>query len=204
MTDEHQTPTTRPTTGRQTIDLTLFELLAQTRRTSLRVDPMTPVPRELVERLCRLAMWSPNHKKTWPWRFGLCIDGGRRRFGETMADALQSAGLTDEAKLAKYRQKYLRAPAVLVVGSAPGDSEMRTVENRDAVASGVQNLLLGATAAGLASFWSSGAIAANGAVAGLFGWEPGTATVAVVYLGWPTGEVNAPSRPAPDIVVLGD
>ena len=33
----------------------------------------------------------------------------------------------------------------------------------------------------------------------LCGWEPGTRTVAVIYLGWPIGETPAPARPDPDI-----
>jgi nitroreductase len=182
------------------IDLTLFELLVTSRRTSLRMDHERAVPQELIDRLCRLATWAPNHKKTWPWRFALFTGEGRARLGATMADALAADGLDDEAKLAKYRVKYLRAPAMLVVGAAPGDTEFRSLENRDAVAAGVENLLLGATAAGLASFWSSGAGAADGAVAELAGWEPGTATVAVIYLGWPDGDVAAPERPLPDVV----
>ncbi len=56
--------------------------------------------------------------------------------------------------MAKARVKYLRAPAMLVVGSSSPDPG-RVLEDGYAVAAGVQNLLLGATAAGLASFWSS-------------------------------------------------
>jgi nitroreductase len=180
-------------------DLTLFELLVSTRRTSLRMDQGRAVPVELVERLCRLVSWAPNHKKTWPWRFALFTGDGRSRLGSTIADALEASGFDDQKKLEKYRVKYLRAPAMLVVGSTVGESELRTVENRDAVAAGIQNLLLGATAAGLASFWSSAATAADAAVAELSGWEPGTSTVGVIYLGWPEGEVPAPPRPPPEI-----
>ena len=61
----------------------------------------------------------------------------------------------EPARVDKTRRKYLRAPGMLVVGSAAGDTPLRTIENRDAVAAGIQNVLLGATAAGLASFWSS-------------------------------------------------
>lgn len=186
--------------GQAHIDLTLFELLVASRRTSLRVDTATAVPEELVERLCRAAMWAPNHKKTWPWRFAAFTGDGRARLGSTIADALAAAGNDDEAKLAKYRVKYLRAPTMLVVGSAPGDSPHRTEENRDAVAAGVQNLLLAATAAGLGSFWSSGAPPADAAVASLCGWEEGTRTVAVIYLGWPAGEVPPVERPPVDLV----
>jgi nitroreductase len=88
------------------------------------------------------------------------------------------------------------------VGAASGDSPQRTAENRDAVAAGVENLLLGATAAGLASFWSSAAPEADVAVAELAGWEAGTSAVAVIYLGWPEGVVPVPERPLPDVVVV--
>jgi nitroreductase len=180
-------------------DLTLFELLVSTRRTSLRMDHDRAVPVELVERLCRLVSWAPNHKKTWPWRFALFTGEGRGRLGRTIADALEATGFDDEKRLEKYRVKYLRAPAMLVVGSTVGESDLRTVENRDAVSAGIQNLLLGATAAGLASFWSSAAPAADEAVAELSGWEPGTSTVGIIYLGWPDGVVPAPPRPQPEI-----
>ena len=190
--------------GRSAIDLALFEVLATSRRTSLRMDRERGVPVELVQRLCRLATWAPNHKKTWPWRFALFTGDGRAELGATIADALEATGYDDSTRLEKYRVKYLRAPAMLVVGSAVGDRDLRTVENRDAVAAGVENLLLGATAAGLASFWSSGVPEADAAVAELAGWEDGTSTVAIIYLGWPDGIVATPERPLPALAVLDE
>ncbi len=186
-------------TARHQIDLTLFELLAASRRTNLRVDTERAVPPELVERLCRLAMWAPNHKKTWPWRFASFTGEGRTRLGNTIADAVDAEAFPRPEKLAKFRVKYLRAPLMLVVGSAPGEDEHRDTENRDAVSAGIENLLLGATAAGLASFWSSGLPEADPAVAELCGWEPGSHVVAVIYLGWPIGDVPVPERPQPEI-----
>jgi nitroreductase len=190
--------------GRSAIDLALFEVLATSRRTSLKMDRERGVPVELVQRLCRLATWAPNHKKTWPWRFALFTGEGRAELGSTIADALEATGFDDAGRLEKYRVKYLRAPAMLVVGSTVGEVELRTVENRDAVAAGVMNLLLGATAAGLASFWSSGVPAADAAVAELAGWEDGTSTVAIIYLGWPNGGVAVPERPLPEVAVVDD
>jgi len=176
-----------------------FERLATRRRTNLRMDVDRPVPPELVDRLCRLAMWAPNHKKTWPWRFATFTGDGRSRLGNTIADALDPATFDKPEKIEKYRVKYLRAPLMLAIGTAPAESDIRHAENRDAVSAGVQNLLLGATAAGLASFWASIIPDADAAVAELCGWEPGTRTVAVIYLGWPTGETPAPERPDPEI-----
>jgi nitroreductase len=190
--------------ARTAIDLAQFELLASARRTSLRMDKERSVPIELIERLSRAAMWAPNHHKTWPWRFAQFTGAGRERLGSTMSDALAHAGLDDQKKLEKYRVKYTRAPSMLVVGSSPGETALETAENRDAVAAGVQNLLLAATAAGLASFWSSGAPDADADVASLCGWEVGTVVVAIIYLGWPSAELPPPERPLPEITTVTD
>jgi nitroreductase len=172
------------------------------RRTSLLVDRGRAVPIELIEQLCELAAWAPCHKRTWPWVFTAFTGDGRRRLGAAAGDALAAHGL-DQAKVDKARTKYLRAPAMLVVGSRQGESAMRTAENRDAVAAAVQNLLLGATAAGLASYWSSCPTGAERAVAEVSGFEPGTTIVAVVYLGWPTSPCVAPERPPVTLTHIG-
>ncbi|MFZ4721244.1 MAG: nitroreductase family protein, partial [Ilumatobacteraceae bacterium] len=142
-----------------------------------------------------LATWAPNHKRTWPWRFALAEGEGRARLGEVIADAMEAYGDAPE-KVAKARGKYLRTPATLVVGSAQGDSELRTAENRDAAAAGIQNLLLAATAHGLATYWGSCPKGANDVVAELCGFEPGTHVAALIYLGWATEPQAAPERPS--------
>jgi nitroreductase len=171
-----------------------FAALARSRRTSMVVDKELAVPRAVVEQLCELAQWAPNHKRTWPWRFAVAEGDGRSRLGETMANAMELHGDPPE-KIAKARTKYLRTPSVLIVGSAVGDSDVRTGENRDATAAGVQNILLGATSIGLASFWGSCPKGANDEVAALAGFEPGTFIAALIYLGWATETVVAPERP---------
>jgi len=182
--------------------LEAFEDLAARRRTSLRLDREREVPIELAERLCRLATWAPNHKRTWPWRFAVLVGPARQRLGELTAEQLTAEGVTDEAKLDKARGKYLRAPMVLAVGAAPDvDPELHD-ENRDAVAAGVQTLLLGATAVGLGSFWASGAPLRSAAVRELCGFEPHDRLVALVYLGWPVGDVPVPERPTPRVAVV--
>jgi nitroreductase len=176
------------------VNLDDFAALARARRTSMLVDKQRAVPRDVVEQLCELAQWAPNHKRTWPWSFAVADGDGRARLGEAIAGAMAAHGDPPE-KVAKARTKYLRTPAVLIVGSAVGDSEQRTAENRDAVAAGVQNLLLGATALGLASYWGSCPKGANDVVAQLAGFEPGTFVAAIIYLGWATEPVATPERP---------
>jgi len=179
-----------------------IDALIRARRTSMQVDRNQPVPHEVVATLCDLAMWAPNHKRTWPWRFALLEGEGRAHLGEVIADAMEAHGDPAE-KVAKTRGKYLRTPATLVVGSAPGDTPDRTAENRDATAAGIQNLMLAATARGLATYWGSCPRGANDVVARLCGFEPGTHVTAIIYLGWATDDVVAvPERPAAELTIV--
>jgi nitroreductase len=171
-----------------------LDQLIRRRRTSMLVHPDRDVPADVVAELCELAQWAPNHKRTWPWRFALVSGQGRATLGHTIADAMDLHGDPPE-KVAKARSKYLRTPATLVVGSSAGDTDLRTAENRDAVAAGIQNLLLAATARDLASYWGSCPKGTNDAVADLCGFEHGTHVAAIIYLGWASSTVEAPSRP---------
>lgn len=181
-------------------ELAALEAVIRGRRTNLRVDPERPVPAAVVEHLCALAVWAPNHHRTWPWRFAALTGDARVRLGACLADHLRAGGAAPE-KVAKAEAKYCRAPVVLAVGvgHAPGDGAVRRAEDRDAVAAGVQNLLLAATASGLASYWGSGEVLDLPAVHELCGFDVDTTLIALIYLGYPLGEVAAPPRPVPDL-----
>ncbi|QGG96356.1 nitroreductase family protein [Actinomarinicola tropica] len=183
-------------------ELAVFSDLVTRRRTSLLMDRERPVPADLVARLCRLATWAPNHKKTWPWRFAVLTGDARRRLGELTAEQLIDEGVHDEAKLEKALVKYLRAPTIVMVAAAPHPDPELHAENRDAVAAAVQTFLLGATAAGLASFWASGAPLRSSRVREMCGFGDDDRIVALVYLGWPAGDVEVPLRPEPEIAYL--
>lgn len=176
-----------------------FAALVRERRTHMLVDKERPVPAELIDSLCELATWAPNHKKTWPWRFASCTGDARLRLGEAFVADMVERGVGDEGKRTKTLTKYARTPAVLVVGCAAHEKPTFHDENRDAVAAGVQNLLLGATAAGLASFWSTAPLIDSPRVLELCGFEPDDRIVAVIYLGWPTGSVEPPPRPPANV-----
>jgi len=179
--------------------LDALEALARDRRSSLRVDPDRAVDPELVERLVQLAATAPNHKKTYPWRFRVVTGDARSALGEALAQDLVADGEENPAKISKARVKYRRAPVVVVVAAAAGEHEVMTEENRDAVAASIQTLLLGATAAGLSSLWSTGAAARSGRVAELCGFAPTDTIVGLVYLGWPNSELECGPRPDPDL-----
>jgi nitroreductase len=172
--------------------------LIRTRRSSLLIDAQREVPRDIVEELLELVTWAPNHKRTWPWRLAVLTGDSRRTLGESIADVMAAQG-DDAPKVEKTRTKYLRSPIVIALGAAPGDSAERTAENRYAVAAGAQNLLLAAHAHGLAALWGSPMRGANAAINTVCRFPDDTEVLGLVYLGWPTGSVETPGRPAPDV-----
>ncbi len=179
-----------------------FAELVRARRSQLAIDLERDIDPTLVDQLCATAALAPNHQHTWPWLFGVFTGDSRRALGEVAAKAMQARG-DGEPKVTKTRTKYMRSPVLLVVGTAPGETELRTQENRDAVAAGIQTLLLGATAMGLGSFWSSCPKGANEAVTAHCGWPTGTHITAMIYLGWPTHTPPDRERPAANIKYFG-
>ena len=175
-----------------------FAALVRARRTNLMMDRERDVDTQLVQQLCELSTWAPIHKLTWPWIFAEVRGEARLQLGATCAEVMSRQG-EPEPRVAKTRTKFARTPVVLIVGSEIGDSDLRTTENRDAVAAAVQTLLLGATALGLASFWSSCPKGAEADVARFSGFAPDTAIVSMIYLGWPTDTPKGFERPAPRI-----
>ena len=159
------------------------------------------VERAIVDELCELATWAPNHKRTWPWRFVSITGGARLRLGAVISEAMAAHG-DDAAKVDKARTKYARTPNVLVIGSMLGDSPERTAENRDAVAAAAQNLMLAATARGIATYWGSCPKGANDAVSKFVGFEPGTHVVGIFYMGWARDTPDAPARPPAQVTHL--
>ncbi len=177
-------------------NLAQFEGLVLARRTSLSVDPDRPIADAVVERLIRLATWAPSHKRTYPWRFAWVTGAGRHRLGAVISTYEASIGAT-ASRVERARTKYARAPVVLLVGIAHHRDPVRRQEDRDAAAAGVEHVLLGATAAGLASHWATGTWMDDPEVKHLAGLAPDDQLVALIYLGWPVAEVVAPQRPTP-------
>ena len=181
------------------MDFDAFAALARARRTHMVVDRDREVPADVIEQLCRVATWAPNHKRTWPWRFASLTGGARARLGEAFVADMVDRDFGDDGKREKTRTKYTRTPNIVVVGCAAHDKPSLHEENRDAVAAAIQTLLLGATAMGLASFWSTAPLIDSPRALDLCGFAADDRIVAVIYLGHPVGTVETPARPTPAV-----
>jgi nitroreductase len=175
-----------------------FYKIASSRRSNINIDSERNIDRATLERLCDLIQLAPNHRRTWPWRVAVFEGESRGRLGSCISDVMKENGV-DAGRAEKARTKYLRAPAIIVVGAGSGANVLETIENKDAVAAGVQNLLLGATSLKMATLWSSCESLAMAAVNQICGFSEDVFISGIIYLGWPSREVPVPQRPPLDI-----
>ena len=161
-----------------------------TRRSISKVKPERP-PKELIERLLEAAVRAPNHFLTQPWRFFVLAGSAREELGQVMAHALRARlvppdGPDAAAQLEREAAKPLRAPVVVVVALEPStDPRTVDVEETEAGAAAVENLLLAAHALGLGAYWRTGDAAYNPEVKAHFGLSPRGRIVGFIYLGYP-------------------
>ena len=144
-----------------------------------------------IEQLLEAATHAPNHHKVEPWRFFVLAGKARVELGTIMAESLAAkmAETTSEkaqAVLNKERNKPLRSPVLIIVTSEqPQQANVVDIENVEATAAAVENMLLVAEELGLAAMWRTGDAAYNPRVKQWLGISTQDHIVAIVYLGYP-------------------
>lgn len=173
----------------------LFESIRSRRSFKLKdLDP-GPIDLELVARMLEAANWAPSHGKTEPWRF-VVFSGDERRaisdaFGVAYRHINEGEAFSEEALVAQEGKPWL-APVWIALGVEPSPSKPEW-EELIAFGCAVHNAQLMACAIGLASKWTSGAVATHPVVAAAAGFGPETQLRGFLYVGrravpWPSAE----------------
>ena len=158
----------------------------RTRRTH-KVFAPEPVARELLDELFELARWAPNHHLTNPWRF--------RVLGPDSLERLKQAAGPEAAG------KLDRAPTLVAVTSVRSDDAVQDEEDLLATASATYALLLAAHARGLVGYWRTPGVLRSDAGLAALGIRADERFVALVHLGRPRQQKDAPERaPVAEIV----
>jgi nitroreductase len=142
-----------------------------------------PVDPALLDELLELARWAPNHHLTAPWRF--------RVLGPRALEALKAAAGDEAAR------KLDRAPTLVVASAVRSDDPVQDEEDLIAASLAVYNVLLGATARGLASYWRTPEVLRREEGLRALGIDPARErAIGLIHLGPPRQEPPAPARPA--------
>lgn len=179
-----------------------LERIIHRRTSGMTIDREKPVDRTVIERIVGAAQAAPNHRKTRPLRVAVLEGDSRLAFGAAVAAVMEARG-EEEHKVEKARSKYGRAPVVLAVASAPGETELETTENGFAVSAGIQNMLLMVEAFGMTALWSSPVKGAEAEMNEFCGFPEGATMIGLVYLGHGTRKTPPRDRPAPEVNWLG-
>src|SRR5690349_5486946 len=119
------------------------------------------IPDEIVMQLLALGDMAPTHKHTEPWRFFVYSGNKVQQFVNDHAELYKkSAG--ESFNNDKYNKiiAYGNNVSHIIVTAMRRDPEERIAEVEEiaAVSAAIENILIGATGAGIANFWSSGGI----------------------------------------------
>lgn len=121
------------------------------------------IPDEQIWELLRLADWAPTHKITEPWRFIVFPGDKAKAFALEHAELYKNSTLPENYKQDKY-EKILGngknvSHIVVTYLKRSLSADIPEIEEIAAVSAAIENILLGASALGIAGFWSTGGMA---------------------------------------------
>ena len=169
--------------------MSVFEIIKQ-RRSIGKMTGERP-SRGQIERLLEAATHAPNHHKVQPWKFIVLAGSAREELGVVMAESLlnrleETSSEKAQAMLNKERNKLMRSPVVIVVAAEiPHQPNVLEIENIEATAAAVQNMLLAGEEMGLACMWRTGDAAYDANVKQWLGLAPEEHIVSFLYVGFP-------------------
>ena len=146
------------------------------------------IPDEQVKQLLHLAHWAPTHGRTEPWQFFVYTGNALKEFGKSHA-ALYRNNTPEEtrtqATVDKLTNNVNMTSHLVIAAMKRGHNEKIPMHEELAAASAaIQNILLGAHAMGIASFWSTGGMTHKKAMKDHLGLEHEDIVLGLLYLGY--------------------
>lgn len=147
----------------------------------------------IIQQLLELADWAPTHGYTEPWRFIVYSGNALEQFCTDHADMYKEVTPSDKFNNAKYEKLKHSADKlshlIVVYMKRAENAKMPVVEEIAAVAAAVQNILLGATALGIASMWSTGGVTHQPVMKTYLGLKDEDIIMGLLHLGY-TDEIS--------------
>ena len=146
------------------------------------------IPDETINELLSLADWAPTHGRTEPWLFFVYGGAALKQFGKEHGDLYWNHTAEDkrqEATREKLESTVAKASHLIIAVMKRGANEkIPLVEEIAAAAAAIQNILLGATALGISSFWSTGGMTHSHALKEHLGLGQDDVVMGQIFLGY--------------------
>ncbi|MEJ8755882.1 nitroreductase [Pontibacter sp. H259] len=183
----------------------LFSAISQVIRTRRTTKPPKmngqKIPDAQINQLLELADWAPTHGHTEPWRFKVYTGDKVSKFCKSHAELYKQETPEDKYLPEKYdKLRYMgdKASHILVAYMHRGDlPKIPILEEIAATSCAIQNLLLGATALNIASYWGSGGMAYHPAMKEMLQLREEDIVLGILYLGYADNATHEGKRNYP-------
>jgi nitroreductase len=146
------------------------------------------VAEDLMKRILALADWAPTHARTEPWRLMVYTGEALVKLGKDHAQLYWEHTAEDkrlEATRERLETNVKNASHVVIAAMKRGNNDkIPVIEEIAAASAAIQNILLGATAAGVASFWSTGGMTLKPEMKTFIGLGDEDVILGMLYLGY--------------------
>lgn len=171
-------------------DLSEIVEVIRNRRTIKPEDFSTrQVHKEMLEKMLECARWAPTHGLTQPWHFTVFREEGLNKLSKFHADLYkQSTSATTflQAKHDQIANRPLSSSAAVAIGMKRQEIEkIPELEEIEAVACAVQNMMLCATAYGLGTYWATGGMTYSDEFKSFLQLGEKDRLLGILYVGYP-------------------
>lgn len=144
--------------------------------------------------------WAPTHGLTQPWRFKVFTGSGLETLAHVQADLYKTLTPESDFRVDKYERmktNVLNASHVVIICMKRQESEkLPEIEEIEAVACSVQNMMLTAAAYRICSFWGSGGVTYTDELKAFLGLSDRDRCLGYLYLGY-SDNPSADSKRSP-------
>ena len=179
-------------------------------RRSIRKFKPDPVPRALLERLLKDALWAPSAMNTQPWKFFVLTGEKKRQLIEIAGKSLAQLDTRLKALFKEnmrvlvhgYFKDFGGAPAVVAALAKEPETAGYMGGSFQSAAAAFYNFQLLAHEAGLGTCWMTGPLWVEEEILAFLGVKEGWRLLALTPVGYPDQTPPVPPRKHEDIVWL--
>jgi nitroreductase len=146
------------------------------------------IPGEQVKEILELGNWAPTHGRTEPWRFIVYSEEKVKEFCYQHAELYKSNTPAENFLQTTYDKQFhngdLASHIVIAVMQRGANPKIPALEEIAATAAAIENTLLGATAAGIASFWSTGGMTHKQPMKDFLHLKEEDVVMGIIYFGY--------------------
>jgi nitroreductase len=179
----------------------LQELIKSRRSTKPGMMNGEKIDNQIILQLLELGNWAPTHANTEPWRFIVYEKEGLQRFCFEHAELYKSTSSSEQFTEAKYNnllQLYRTVSHTIIVYMKRSEpAKIPVVEELAAVAAAIQNILLGAQAAGISVLWSTSGMTHQPAFKQFLGLSNEDTVMALLHMGYSEQPAKEGTRKIP-------